>query len=82
MNYILLTFYSEMCKDTWFSPLTHAMRGMARENIKLKKKITGPLCILECLYYYFKKLSFSTLESAPLPPSLASVSSIVQNCSF
>lgn len=38
MNYILLTFYSEMYKDTWFSPLTHAMRGMARENIKFKKK--------------------------------------------
>ena len=37
MNYILLTFYSEMHKETWFSPFTNAMRGMATENMKFKE---------------------------------------------
>lgn len=82
MNYILLTFYSEMHKETWFSPFTNAMRGMATENMKFKENnslsMYSELLIIE-------KYIFSTLEWALLPLSLAclvSISSTVQTVNF
>lgn len=78
MNYILLTFCLEMCKETWLSLLNNTRRDMATQNVKLRK-IThwGSLHILDCLYYLHNR-SYPHL-SHPLSPALppASLASVI-----
>lgn len=75
--HVLLTFYSKMCKETWFSPLLNAMRETATEKMKFKENNSLGFSVDSGLPLLFFFLIISTSESASLPPLLAFLASIL-----